>query len=1515
MQELAVLGLEIDSTRMVAGAAQAKTVMRELTTETNVLSGALTRAQTAFRTGIGFLGIGFGLFEGARAIKQAIDLAARYETLGIVLTRVGQSAGYSSGFLTQLTRDLEKTGISMKESRQTIISMIQSQLELGNATKLARLAQDAAVTAGLNSSATLQRIVYGVTSSQVEILRSVGLNVSWEQSYKDLARELGKTQEQLTNQERVTARVNAVMKAGIPITGAYEASMTTAGKQVKSMERYAEDLKTKLGLVFQPAYTATVFAFSEAMKLTSGNVELLVPLLAVYLARLVAMKVANTDMVTGLRQRIALEVQHHKAVMDGSAVALNSRTADKQRAEQSLKTAQATRAEIAAEVELLTVRRNARLREFRSLSRDYNITAGDRTGLRDEIARNRDRVQREMGREQLALTAATERLAVADAHLAGAQNTVAATGGRVTMMMRAQSVAAGVLATAGRVVAGAWAFLGGAWGVALTAGLVIMSKMATQTSAVKEVADRYTDAMDVQRKKSEALTAQLDEQARAYGRVAASSTGSTGQLIRDLDKSRQMLGEAARGIGDYSGLEGKDYEQTRAIARELTSLTRAYQAGTLGVEQFYTKLAVMSQRHRSAGATEWIATFSDALMANAAVSAEWEERQKKVQAALTGTATAGQAAGAVLSKAAREMKEELENQRAVLAARQGGGDAAAAVVERQQAAFNKAKSAFKEYANTQQQAAVQTLEFRDALKLTDEQIHNLAVGAAAGQRGSANWGNNVKDGINALVAARTEAKLLMDIANQIGAAQYQAQQAAAAEGRRRQIEDLRIEVTNTERLIAVAGESVAVRQRLEQSIRAEAAARGLGKEASDAERQSIAATTRALAEREAVLARSRELADVRQQINDSQRLAVAYSQGEQAAAAMHRQLEREAAARDRLVGATSAELLTLEMLNQAKAREAAVRDVAALEREVQAAEGMARALEQGAKEGVAAARMQEVLNRVRAAGVIGLEAMNLALQTYILLTRKATAEDQQAAVQRGRAEAERRGEEYKRELERGSDEASQPFKNAVRSIQGELGRMFSTLLKDGKSAFQRLGDMFKETLLRAVGEVLAAAVMKKLISLWNNLGSGGRQSPVGALAALVGFPVGAGANGGAQGQTAGLAGGLGIGRDAFGGLLAGGVVGYGIGSMAGSRGMGAVGGALGGAAAGFAAGGPIGAVVGGVTGLVTGLMGAGAKAREAAQLMAKAKEQFAKNMDDYVAVANGTNTQLRQNLRRNEEQVRELVRQGVDGGGAWRSYQGVLRAFGAQGTTDAAVKAQVELFQKPWKEIEATLKAGGPYLYAQRDAFKAVYDQMQPLLAANKDYITQLHAEEQARRTGMKGDLDVRRLQALGRDKEAEALRLQLQQAEELRRATQEWGKSNPELIAQLKEVQALEKDKAAKELARANRGNINVPGVFRIEDYVYRSMRAHGSPSFADNPGAMPQNPAAVTAGGAAASGGTATDDGRIIVHNEYHEGAVQINAQDRTVQDAVDEHSREEARRLKSEGSYTHSSRMNIR
>lgn len=232
-------------------------------------AGAVNQVQTSCSNLLGVvqkLAAGFAAWKVGELVTDSAKLSARVETLGVVMEQVGKNALYLQSEMHGYTDAVKKAGITTQESRQTVTQFVQAHLDLAKASQLARVAQDAAVIGNTNSSESMRGLMHGIVTLQPEILRTYGIIVNFESEYAKFAASIGRTVESLSGQEKQQIALNAVLKAGAGIAGAYEAAMGTVGKQITSLPRLIEEAKLQFGELFKPALTVLVQEFTVALQ-------------------------------------------------------------------------------------------------------------------------------------------------------------------------------------------------------------------------------------------------------------------------------------------------------------------------------------------------------------------------------------------------------------------------------------------------------------------------------------------------------------------------------------------------------------------------------------------------------------------------------------------------------------------------------------------------------------------------------------------------------------------------------------------------------------------------------------------------------------------------------------------------------------------------------------------------------------------------------------------------------------------------------------------------------------------------------------------------------------------------------------------------------------------------------------------------------------------------------------------------------------------------------------------------
>jgi hypothetical protein len=199
---------------------------------------------------------------------EAAQYAARTETLGVALDQLAKANSLNIEAVRGQVEAVKALGITTQDARSAIAQMIAAQIDLSKATELARLAQDAAVIAGKNSSETLAGIVHGIVTQQIEVLRTYGIQVNFERTFLRAQQEVGR---ELTETERKMVAFNAVLAQAPKFAGAYEAALGTVGKQQTSLTRYVLEAKNAIGEQFLPLMRQAISGLTELAKWAKQN--------------------------------------------------------------------------------------------------------------------------------------------------------------------------------------------------------------------------------------------------------------------------------------------------------------------------------------------------------------------------------------------------------------------------------------------------------------------------------------------------------------------------------------------------------------------------------------------------------------------------------------------------------------------------------------------------------------------------------------------------------------------------------------------------------------------------------------------------------------------------------------------------------------------------------------------------------------------------------------------------------------------------------------------------------------------------------------------------------------------------------------------------------------------------------------------------------------------------------------------------------------------------------------------
>lgn len=210
-------------------------------------------------------------------LKNVTMTAARTETLGVAMYAVAKATNTSTEELEKQEKILKKQGITTQESRSILTLFMQSQLDVADAAKIARVAQDLAVIGGENSSETARNLTEAIANQNVQSLKQYGIILNSTDVFEQYAKTLGKTGDDLTDVERKQAFVNKILNEGEKVAGTYEMAMGTVGKKITSLPRLFEEAANTVGGVFLPVLDQLVTGLSSILSAIPSTPALLIP--------------------------------------------------------------------------------------------------------------------------------------------------------------------------------------------------------------------------------------------------------------------------------------------------------------------------------------------------------------------------------------------------------------------------------------------------------------------------------------------------------------------------------------------------------------------------------------------------------------------------------------------------------------------------------------------------------------------------------------------------------------------------------------------------------------------------------------------------------------------------------------------------------------------------------------------------------------------------------------------------------------------------------------------------------------------------------------------------------------------------------------------------------------------------------------------------------------------------------------------------------------------------------------
>lgn len=255
------------------------------------LSGSLSNATGTFSKlggvalGVGKVVAGIGVATAAAlgaVTVGSVNAGANLDRLQKVTYRLGENMGVATEKIDDMVKGLEETntfGINAFTAvsgflKSGLLPMVEGLEATDKATgkvnkgfnAFVMAAKDIGAAAGVSSGEAIQRLTQALVRQDVAMLESLGVQVSLEGEYRKMAKSLGKTTMQLTEQERSQALLNAVMREGAKLSGVYSDTYDNLLKNLGSLKDLTISVAGTVGKTLLPPFQAMTNAVLSLSK-------------------------------------------------------------------------------------------------------------------------------------------------------------------------------------------------------------------------------------------------------------------------------------------------------------------------------------------------------------------------------------------------------------------------------------------------------------------------------------------------------------------------------------------------------------------------------------------------------------------------------------------------------------------------------------------------------------------------------------------------------------------------------------------------------------------------------------------------------------------------------------------------------------------------------------------------------------------------------------------------------------------------------------------------------------------------------------------------------------------------------------------------------------------------------------------------------------------------------------------------------------------------------------------------
>jgi len=203
----------------------------------------------------------------ANFAQEGLMLAGRFNEMENAAIAVGRSYGIIDDETRAAIEVIEDAGIRYDVAASSALQLIRNQIDLANSTDLVAIAQATGIIVGADSSETMGRLTHAIATGNTAMLGYMGILVKKNDIEREAQDVFGKSIDALTQQEKMQARVNAIIKSSAGIMEVYGSAMESPTKALRSLTgREIPTLGATMMQTFIPAFKTAIDAVRGLVK-------------------------------------------------------------------------------------------------------------------------------------------------------------------------------------------------------------------------------------------------------------------------------------------------------------------------------------------------------------------------------------------------------------------------------------------------------------------------------------------------------------------------------------------------------------------------------------------------------------------------------------------------------------------------------------------------------------------------------------------------------------------------------------------------------------------------------------------------------------------------------------------------------------------------------------------------------------------------------------------------------------------------------------------------------------------------------------------------------------------------------------------------------------------------------------------------------------------------------------------------------------------------------------------------